>query len=134
MFWHCCQYVHSDFLTRLVFNYLLQTKRLKIAQSLPMADTLVQELLNFKEKIDPKTAHDSYAAWREGIHDDLVLATAVACWYGEKGPQPRNETVVSSGVKRVTAELFGDDNEYGVGRRSNKRILSIGARIGGWSY
>ena len=35
-------------------------------------------------KIDPLTAHDSYGAWREGAHDELVLAVAVACWYGER--------------------------------------------------
>ncbi len=34
-------------------------------------------------KIDPATAHDSYSHWREGDHDDLVLATAMACWFRE---------------------------------------------------
>ena len=47
---------------------------------------LVQELLNFRVKIDPLTAHDSYGARCEGQHDDLVLATVVACWYGERQP------------------------------------------------
>jgi hypothetical protein len=44
----------------------------------------VRELLNFKVKIDPQTAHDSYAAWRENIHDDLVLATALSLWAAER--------------------------------------------------
>jgi hypothetical protein len=61
----------------------LQTKRLQIAAQLPLAATLRKELLNFRIKINPKTAHDSYSHWREGDHDDLVLATAVACWYRE---------------------------------------------------
>jgi hypothetical protein len=26
----------------------------------------------------------SYEAWREGDHDDLVLAVAMACWCGER--------------------------------------------------
>jgi hypothetical protein len=26
------------------------------------------------------TAQDSYEHWRESDHDDLVLATALACW------------------------------------------------------
>jgi len=30
-------------------------------------------------------AHDIYEPWREGIHDDLVLAVALACWYGQNG-------------------------------------------------
>jgi hypothetical protein len=63
---------------------LLQTRRLKIAPALVHASTLVDELLSFRVKIDPLTAHDSYGAWREGEHDDLVLATACACWYGVK--------------------------------------------------
>lgn len=32
--------------------------------------------------------HDSYDA-REGAHDDLVLAAALACWASEKGRLPR---------------------------------------------
>jgi hypothetical protein len=59
----------------------LQNGRLKVARELPLAETLKTELLNFRVKIDPKTAHDSYEHWREGDHDDLVLATAMACWY-----------------------------------------------------
>ena len=62
---------------------LLQGERLKIAQALPDAATLTRELLNFQVKIDLTTAHDSYGAWREGTNDDLVLATALATWYGE---------------------------------------------------
>lgn len=74
---------------------LLQSGRLKIAEALPEASTLIKELLNFKVKIDPQTAHDSYSAWRENIHDDLVLAVALACWIGEhKGEStPEYESV-----------------------------------------
>jgi hypothetical protein len=61
----------------------LQNERLQIAAGLPLAGVLKKELLNFRVKIDAKTAHDSYSHWREGDHDDLVLATAVACWYRE---------------------------------------------------
>jgi|SRR5581483_9454426 len=66
-----------------VVQVLLQSERLKIGATLPAAKTLIAELLNFRIKIDPQTAHDSYAAWREGIHDDLVLATALATWTAE---------------------------------------------------
>jgi hypothetical protein len=61
----------------------LQSRRLRIAAGLPLADVLRKELLNFRVKIDPKTAHDSYSHWREGDHDDLVLATACVVWYRE---------------------------------------------------
>lgn len=61
-----------------------QNGELKIASSLPEATTLIKELQNFRVKIDPKTAHDSYEAWREGDHDDLVLAVALAVWYAKR--------------------------------------------------
>ncbi len=64
-----------------VAQVLLQDGRLKIASALPEAETLKKELLNFKATIDPKTAHDSYAHWRESDHDDLVLAVSMAAWF-----------------------------------------------------
>lgn len=63
---------------------LLQSKRLKIAENVKHAETLVEELMNFKVSIGV-SGHDSYEAWREGTHDDLVLSAAMACWYGEQG-------------------------------------------------
>jgi hypothetical protein len=63
---------------------LFQSGKVKVARNLKLATVLVDELLNFKVKINVKTAHDSYEAWREGVHDDLVLAVALACWYAER--------------------------------------------------
>lgn len=70
---------------------LLQSDRLRFAAQLPEVPTLVRELLAFRVKIDPLTAHDSYGAaeWRTGINDDLVLALAVAVWYGLRWTPPR---------------------------------------------
>jgi hypothetical protein len=65
---------------------LYQCHRLKVAKDLALAETLVTELLNFKVKINIATGHESFEAWRESIHDDLVLCAALACWYGESGP------------------------------------------------
>ncbi len=66
---------------------LLPSERLKIACALPEASTLTSELLAFKASISLR-GHDSYgndaASWRENPHDDLVLAVALACWYGEQ--------------------------------------------------
>jgi hypothetical protein len=64
-------------------------KRLKIARSMSLVDELVKELENFKVKVNLQTAHDSYEAWRESDHDDLVLALALACWWAEKRPALR---------------------------------------------
>ena len=61
---------------------LFQSERLKAAESLPLARTFVNELLGFKVKINIR-GHDSYEAWREGVHDDLVLAVSLAAWYGQ---------------------------------------------------
>ena len=73
---------------------LLQTGALKIAAGVPLAQTFLAEMLNFKATINLR-GHDTYEAgaggpgdaWREGKHDDLVLAVALACWYAER-PQP----------------------------------------------
>jgi hypothetical protein len=56
------------------------TGTLKVAEDLKLWPTLKGELQTFKRKINLKTAHDSYEHWRESDHDDLVLATALACW------------------------------------------------------
>jgi hypothetical protein len=56
------------------------TGALKLAEGLTLWPVLKEELLNFRRKINLTTAHDSYEHWRETDHDDLVLATALACW------------------------------------------------------
>lgn len=63
----------------------LQQERLKVSREMPLCDTLTKELLAFKVKINAN-AHASYEAWREGAHDDLVLATALALWWAAKAP------------------------------------------------
>ncbi len=80
---------------------IFQAGRLKISRALPEAAQLVEELQNFKMKITV-AGNETYEAWRESDHDDLVLATAMACWYGERKlrsimhppplPQPPIET------------------------------------------
>jgi len=60
-----------------------QSDRLKVASGLRFGPVLAEELQNFKVKIDIRTAHDSYGSWREGSHDDLILATAIALWTAE---------------------------------------------------
>lgn len=61
----------------------LQTRRLRIAEDLPLAEHLLQEMRGFRVKIS-LTGHASFGndvgAWREAEHDDLVLATALGVW------------------------------------------------------
>jgi hypothetical protein len=56
------------------------TGALKVAEGLKLWGVLREELQNFRRKINLSTAHASYEHWREGDHDDLVLACALACW------------------------------------------------------
>lgn len=67
-----------------VLQVLLQNSRLRVSWKLKLAKILSGEMLNFKVKIDQATAHDSYSAWRETDHDDLLLAVAMAAWLGER--------------------------------------------------
>src|SRR3954454_11630051 len=67
-----------------VLQVLFHSKRLKIAAGVNERDTLLRELANFSAKIT-QHANDTYEAWREGQHDDLVLALALASWSLERG-------------------------------------------------
>jgi hypothetical protein len=61
---------------------VLQSHRIQIASTLPEAKVLNRELLNFQVKIS-SAANETFGVWREGAHDDLVLAVALAAWRGE---------------------------------------------------
>jgi hypothetical protein len=60
---------------------LLQSHRLRVAQSLTEAATLVAELAGFKAKVTADL--EELSDWRQRPHDDLVLAVALAVWLGE---------------------------------------------------
>jgi len=78
-----------------VLRVAFQSKRIKINSRIPDVKTFVNELQNFKIKINQTTAHDSYEAWREGDHDDLVFSTALAAWAPHfYYSQPRTEVHV----------------------------------------
>lgn len=63
----------------------LESRRLTIAEGLPLAKTLAGELADFRVKVSlaGPVAVVAGAEWREGAHDELVLAVALAVWYGE---------------------------------------------------
>lgn len=62
---------------------LMQSGRLKVANGLAEGPTLVKELQNFKYKVT-SSANATYGAWREGTHDDLVLAVALCTWWAHR--------------------------------------------------
>jgi hypothetical protein len=58
---------------------LLQRGVLRIAAGLEHGPDLVREMAAMQVKIS-LSGHEQYAVWREGTHDDLVFAVALACW------------------------------------------------------
>lgn len=69
----------------------LDKRAVEFARGLPLMETLLKEFQNFKLKFT-KAGNDQYEAWRQGDHDDLVFAVALANWaasrrktiYGER--------------------------------------------------
>jgi hypothetical protein len=80
---------------------VMQARRLQIARSLPDAALLVRELQNFQVKITA-AANETYGVWRDGQHDDLVLAVALACWWAERHP-PAYDGMFSGGGESLIA-------------------------------
>jgi hypothetical protein len=62
---------------------LLQRRGLQIAKGMKFGPVLVREMAEMRVKITP-SGNEQYGAWREGEHDDLVLAVALACWGARK--------------------------------------------------
>jgi hypothetical protein len=65
---------------------LLRSRRIGVA-ALPERQSLVQEMLTFRVKITA-AAHETFGARRGRDHDDLVLAVALAAWWGERSGGP----------------------------------------------
>jgi hypothetical protein len=88
-----------------VTQVLLQSQRLKIGPA-PERETLVKELLSFSVKITT-AGNETFEAWRERDHDDLVLAVAMAAWLGEACPAPYTGSVVLNPTTN-TADQTGE--------------------------
>jgi hypothetical protein len=71
-----------DLITNL--QLLMQGQRLKVAAELQDAQLLMQEMKAMEVQVSLGGGEQS-ASWREKEHDDLVLATALACWMIETG-------------------------------------------------
>ena len=91
---------------------LLQERRLKVAPGLPEADLLVRELTAFRAKVTLNADAD-VADWRANPGDDLVLAIALACWWGVRHPVRTGEmtigydTEMSQFLDRLFPDLAG---------------------------
>jgi hypothetical protein len=92
---------------------LFQTGQLKILETLPDVDILVRELENFRAKVTLRGA-EKYEAWREGEHDDLVLALSLAAWYTNR--EGKGDATMKAAMHREHRQENKPYNplEYGV--------------------
>ena len=83
---------------------MLQQRKLQIAAGMEYGEALVREMAEMRVKVTA-SGHEQYGVWREGEHDDLVFAVALACW----------------GAKKLYPEgLDGDENWW---QRNDQREL-----------
>ena len=74
---------------------LFQRRRLILPRGLMHRDLLITELINFKMNVPVVRPEQMLETWRDGQHDDLVFAAALAAWVGKLGlpslnaPPPR---------------------------------------------
>ena len=73
-----------DIVTALLAAYQMRRFKTPPPSKLPIIKTFAEELQGFVMKINQKTGHDSYEAWMEKIHDDLVISAAMAVWWFDK--------------------------------------------------
>ncbi len=94
--------------TRVVF----QSGRLGMAKDLDGGALLKKELQIFQVKIS-KAANETYAA-REGANDDIVLALAMALWFGENtftGVWDGSSSVSALGLVDQAYRAYGGEDE-----------------------
>lgn len=102
----------------------LQQETLKISNQIPARAIFIEELRNFREKINIKTGHESFEAWREGAHDDLVLAAAIVVYVASKlgTPHPQEASRYMGGSR--APEVWGGKKQV--------RIFSSNRHPGGF--
>ena len=85
---------------------MLQSGGLQIAAGMRDGPTLVREMAQMRVKVTI-SGREKYGAWREGEHDDLVLAVALACWGARKvyPYRPRGEEAYWRAGPDRTGEL-----------------------------
>ena len=68
----------------------------------------MKELQNFQVKIT-LSANETFGSWREGIHDDLVLAVSLAAWWAEKHPPYFPGCIKSGGGLKIPDGVLNTD-------------------------
>ena len=65
---------------------LFDSGRLQYDKRHPLTAKLIKQLDGFRMKIT-KSANETFEAWRESIHDDIIMAIGLATWASERGSQ-----------------------------------------------
>ncbi len=99
-----------------VVQVQLHRGRLKVASALPLAEVLLEELGGFEVRVTT-AGNVQYGTWRDGAHDDLVLAVSLALWW----------------ARRSTPRTDGPLCVSGGRRRSATRDWNMGVHGGSWS-
>jgi hypothetical protein len=95
-----------------VVNAALQTKRLLWDPRLPYDAVLTKELRDFQTRITP-AGNEQFGAWREGQHDDLLLAVAIATWLAERtGPEVTTRPFALGGMANVMPGALGGGSGF----------------------
>jgi hypothetical protein len=90
---------------------VVQQRRVRYADGLPLGPVLEKEMETFEVKVT-ENRNETFASWREGTHDDILLALALLVWYGERNyfgpaiPYPRPK---SSSDQQIEAMSKRDD-------------------------
>jgi hypothetical protein len=58
---------------------VMETGEFRMAAGMKEGAALVKELAGMRVKVSG-AGNETWGAWREGTHDDLVLSVALACW------------------------------------------------------
>ena len=110
---------------------VFQNSRIEIAKQLQLAPALLKELDAFRLKTT-KAGNDTFEAWRESDHDDLVFAVAMGVWLGEreyprgwkvKNLNPQSEEAQTCAIQ--TAERIIEDESDKIAREYRERIADF---------
>lgn len=83
-----------------VVQVQLHKGRLKVASALPLAEVLLEELGGFEVRVTA-AGNVQYGTWRDGAHDDLVLAAALSLWWARRStPKSGAPTYTTGGCRR----------------------------------
>jgi hypothetical protein len=79
---------------------------IKLAKGLPHRAQLEHELLNYRLKVNLRTGNESFEAWRDRDHDDMVFALSLAIWAAMTSIDSWRNRALPPGTYEVDDEGF----------------------------